>query len=128
MKTFADFVPAEELGVSAFDFDRDAVAAWTNLFPDDAASLPDMPYGMVAMVLMRAFMRIIPQRPPGNIHAGQKFWISRMPKLGTQLMNTLTCVRKELKNERRWVTFASETTGSGDTLFFRGQMITVWAA
>jgi hypothetical protein len=33
-----------------------------------------MPPAMIAMVVMRAFVSILSDRPRGNVHASQKFW------------------------------------------------------
>jgi hypothetical protein len=40
----------------------------------------------------------------------------------------LRCVGKELKNNRRWLTFGSDTLDATGHLLFRGQMTTIWAA
>jgi hypothetical protein len=40
----------------------------------------------------------------------------------------LTCAGKELKSGRRWLNFGSETMDAAGTLFFSGQMTTIWAA
>lgn len=127
MMTFDDFRPGTALGECSFAFNEDAVAGWSSLFPDDRRSLPTMPVAMIAMVVMRAYMAIMKDRPPGNVHAGQKFWIARLPRLNDRLTTRLSCLDKERKNERRWVTFASETTGAAGEVLFRGRMTTIWA-
>jgi hypothetical protein len=127
MMTFSDFVPGGAIGSSDFTFDDAAAAAWTGLFPDDGARLPQMPAAMIAMVVMRAFMSIIPARPPGNVHAAQQFRISKLPALGERLSTSITCLRKELKNNRKWVTFDSETLDAKGAVLFRGQMTTIWS-
>jgi acyl dehydratase len=83
---------------------------------------------MIAMVVMRAYMAIMKDRPPGNVHAGQKFWIGRLPKLNDRLTTRLRCLGKECKNNRGWITFASETTDEVGEILFRGRMTTIWAA
>jgi hypothetical protein len=128
MMTFSDFVPGATIGSSNFAFDDAAAAAWTGLFPDDAASLPKMPSAMIAMVIMRAFMNVFPARPPGNVHAAQQFKISRLPALGERLSTSIKCLRKEFKHNRKWVTLGSETLDAAETVLFRGQMTTIWAA
>jgi hypothetical protein len=127
MITFAELEPGTVLGEQPFAVTEEAVSAWTALFPDDAECLPAMPPGMTAMVVMRAYVTIMHDRPEGNIHAAQKFWISRLPALHDRLVTTLTCESKEFKNERRWVTFATETTDESGHLMFRGEMTTIWA-
>jgi hypothetical protein len=128
MMTFSDFIPGATIGSSTFAFDDAAAAAWTGLFSDDSVSLPEMPSAMIAMVVMRAFMSVFPARPPGNVHAAQKFQISRLPALGERLLTSIKCRDKEVKNNRKWVTLDSETLDAAGTVLFRGQMTTIWAA
>jgi hypothetical protein len=125
---FDDFQPGTLLGEREFNFTDATAAEWCALFPDDRRSLPAMPAAMIAMVLMRAFVSILDDRPPGNVHAGQKFWVSRLPVLGDRLTTRMGCIGKELKSNRRWLTFRSDTTDSAGGLLFRGQMTTIWAA
>jgi hypothetical protein len=128
MMTFADFQPVSLLGESDFEFTDETMGEWSALFPDDRASLPKMPPAMIAMVFMRAYVKIVNERPPGNVHAGQKFWVSRLPKLGDRLTTRLSCTGKEIKSNRRWVTFDANTVDAAGQLLFRGQMKTIWAA
>jgi hypothetical protein len=128
MMTFADLEPGATLGMHHMVLAQDTVDQWTALFPDDQQSLPTMPAAMTAMILMRAFTEILSQRPRGNIHAGQKFWISRLPHVGDEITTTLRCIGKEEKNGRRWVTFSSNTNDTAGRLLFRGQTTTIWAA
>jgi acyl dehydratase len=128
MITFADLQPGAALGECSFTVGEETVAQWTALFPGDRASLPLMPPAMIVMVVMRAYMALIKDRPPGNIHAGQKFSISRLPVLNETVTTKLSCMRKELKKDRRWVTFATDTTDAAGELLFRGEITTIWAA
>jgi hypothetical protein len=128
MITFEDFTPGSLLGERGFLLDREAVAQWTALFPDDGESLPVMPAAMIAMVVMRAFVDILDERPRGNIHAAQTFWVRRLPCLGERLTTRLSCLGKEFKGNRRWVTLGSETNDAAGALLFRGRMTTIWAA
>lgn len=128
MMTFDSFDPVSLLGECAFTFTNETMDEWSALFPDDRRSLPAMPAAMIAMVMMRAFINIMNDRPRGNVHASQKFWVSRLPQLNDGLTTRLACIGKELKNSRRWVIFGTDTTDSTGTLLFRGQMTTIWAA
>ena len=82
MLTFEKLKPGAVRGEHPFWLTDDAAAEWTALFPDDAECLPAMPPAMVAMVIMQAFVTLLHDRPPGNIHAGQKFWIRRLRCMG----------------------------------------------
>jgi hypothetical protein len=128
MMTFADFEPGKTLGRRDFNLTEEMIGLWTGLFPDDRRSLPFMPPAMIAMVVMRAFIEILPDRPRGNVHAGQKFWISRLPQLQDGMTTTFRCLGKEEKGNRRWLTFGSDTVDTADRPLFRGQMTTIWAA
>ncbi len=128
MITFDALAAGQEFGVCPFDFTDEAVEQWATLFPDDSACWPVMPPAMTSMVVMRAFMQLLRDRPPGNIHAGQKFVIATLPRLGDSLITTLGCIGKEVKNERRWVRFGSETRDHSGRPLFRGEMTTIWAA
>jgi hypothetical protein len=128
MITYANLSPGTVLGNCSFAFTPEALAKWAKLFPDDAQCQPAMPPAMIAMVTMQAFMEIMQDRPPGNIHAAQKFQLSRLPQLGEQLITTLRCAEKEIKSGRRWISFESETIDGSGQLVFRGEMKTIWAA
>jgi hypothetical protein len=128
MMMFDEFKPVSLLGERDFTFSNEALDEWSALFPDDRQSLPTMPPAMIAMVFMRAYVDIMNERPRGNVHASQKFWISRLPALNDRLTTRLSCTAKEFKNNRRWVTFDADTVDSNGRLLFRGQMTSIWAA
>jgi hypothetical protein len=125
---FADLVPGTRMGESEFRLTDVEVSKWTSLFPNDACYLPVMPRAMIAMVVMRAFMDIMRDRPKGNIHAGQTFWLSALPKLGEILTTRIHCVDKSIKNGRHWVVFESDTIDASEKPLFRGKMNLIWAA
>jgi hypothetical protein len=125
---FADIMPGVDLGESEFRLTDAEIAEWTSLFPCDAAALPVMPRAMVAMVVMRAFMAIMHDRPKGNIHAEQSTAIAVLPSIGDVMTTRLRSIEKTLKNGRRWITFESETVRSCGTLLFRGRMKMLWGA
>jgi hypothetical protein len=127
MRTFATLEPGTVLGEHAFTLSDDAVCDWTALFPADAECLPTMPPAMMAAIIMRAFVTVLHDRPHGNIHAGQKFRVVRLPRLHDRLLTRLRCEGKEFRNGRRWVTFVSETNDQAGGLLFRGEMTTLWA-
>jgi hypothetical protein len=128
MMVFAKIEPGIVLGQSEFRVTNAEVSEWTSLFPSDGAALPVMPHAMVAMVSMRAFMEIMQDRPKGNIHAGQSTLIWALPYIGDILITRLRCIEKTLKDERRWITFETDTVRSCGKALFRGQMKMLWAA
>ncbi|GAA4256726.1 MULTISPECIES: MaoC family dehydratase [Azospirillum] len=113
---------AEELHLSDALMER-----WTSLYPDDP---PDgrMPAGMIAVATMRAYSSLVVPRPPGNIHGSQRYEMLRRPAVGERLTTRIACAGKELKRDRRWVHFDTETVGEDGTPCFRGRMTILWAA
>lgn len=128
MMAFVDLVPGALMGEAEFRLTEAETSQWVGLFPNDTRYLPTMPRAMISMVVMRAFMDIMRDRPQGNLHAGQTFWLSALPKFGAIMTTRLRCVDKHLKNGRRWVAFESETVGDAAALLFRGKMNLIWAA
>lgn len=123
---YGDFAPGQGMGSATYRLDLEAVARWRRLFPDDETG-ELMPHGMIAVVSMRAYGEVIPLRPPGNIHAAQHFELLRLPCIGEELVTTVGCLSKEIRRDRRRVTLATETRGSGGPAF-RGRMTVLWAA
>ena len=123
---YDDFAPGQAMGRAAYALDRDAVARWCCLFPDDDLG-GLMPHGMIAVVSMRGYGEVIPLRPPGNIHAAQSFRLIRLPCIGEDLITTVSCASKEVRRNRRRVTLTTDTRGSKGPAF-QGRMTVLWAA
>ncbi|KAA8605733.1 hypothetical protein AL036_17670 [Salipiger aestuarii] len=128
MITFDDFRPGHIFGTAPVTLDDALFGKWTALFPDDAACAPDMPEGMIAVLVMNAYMELIAPRPPGNVHAGQTFALERLPKLGETVNTTITCTGKELRKGRRWLTLETRSHDDADNFLFSGEMRLIWAA
>lgn len=126
MFLFDTFEPGALIGTRSLTLERDLVERWLRLFPDDRDG-ERMPAGMTAAVYSRAYSDILLPRPPGNVHGAQRFRIAQLPSIGDTLVTNLRCESKELKGDRRWVRFASETRRHDDTLLFSGLMTTLWA-
>jgi len=125
---YDDLVPGAVIGESPFLLDPSIDAEWSALFPSDKTTATTMAPSMISLVTMRAFMQVLPKRPPGNIHAAQKFAIARLPGPGEILTTTVRCTAKEIKKERRWVTFRTETVDAARKPLFSGEMRLIWAA
>ena len=69
---FDDFEAGTQIVSQSLHIDEAMFDLWVSLYPNDAVCRPVMPPGMMAMVVMRGYMYVIPQRPPGNIHAEQR--------------------------------------------------------
>ena len=123
---FSAFHPGRVLGTHREHLSRSTIDRWCGLFPEDKAGAA-MPAGMVAAVTMRAYSEILADRPPGNVHASQRFSIHALPSAGADLVTELRCTSKEIRKERRWIEIASATHDGKGTLLFTGIMRTIWA-
>lgn len=126
--TFERFEPGHSFGVVHWTPDRAAFTQWNALFgtcPDTQSALPA---GMISMVALRAYMALLADRPPGNIHAMQATRVHRLPPIGTALATELVCLSRELRNARRWVAFETRTRTEDGTPCFDGTMTMLWAA
>ena len=126
---FDDFTAGISLGTVAIDLDRDTVAQWSALFPQVRTNGDgsDLPAGYVAVVAMRAYTRACSVRPPGNIHGEQSYEIIRLPRIGSTVVTEVSCIAKEIKRERRWVTFETMTRSREGESLFRGVMKIAWS-
>jgi hypothetical protein len=127
MFLFDTFAPGTIIGTRALTLDAALVDRWITLFPEDRNG-DRMPAGMTAAVMSRAYSDVLRPRPPGNVHGAQRFEIAHLPRVGDTLVTTISCDSKEMKGERRWVRFASETRRDDGTPMFTGLMTTLWAA
>jgi hypothetical protein len=126
MITYDSFVPGQVMGARETVLDAASLRAWHALFPEDDLG-GVMPHGMVAAIAMRAYAEILQPRPPGNVHAAQRFDLLRLPREGERLTTTISCLAKERRKGRPWVTLGMDTAGPGGPAF-RGLMTVVWAA
>jgi hypothetical protein len=126
MITYDSFTPGEVMGASEAVLDAAMLQAWHALFPEDDLG-GVMPQGMVAAISMRAYAEVVQPRPPGNVHAAQRFDLLRQPRQGERLTTTISCLEKEMRKGRPWVTLGMETDGPAGPAF-RGRMTVIWAA
>lgn len=126
MFVFETFEPGKLIGSRTLVLGRDLVEQWLTLFPADRDG-DTMPPGMMAAIYIRAYSDILVPRPPGNVHGQQLFTVNRMPKVGDELITDLSCEGKELKGDRHWVRFGSESRRADGELMFSGLMTTLWA-
>jgi hypothetical protein len=127
MKLFDGFAVGEVLGQHSLQIGAQAMEGWEQLFPGSGSG-DDLPPGFVAVVTMRSFFNVVAQRPPGNVHGSQRYELARLPKIGERLDTKVTCVGKEIRRERRWVDFLTETVGEDGSPCFSGRMSIAWAA
>lgn len=125
MMRFGDFTAGSMLGRHEETIDADLLAQWRSAFPD-APDTPS-PGGFAMAFAMRAYLTILPERPPGNIHAKQRLALHRAIVEGDRVAATLTCVAKELRGEQRRLTLAVAASAE-DRLLFDAEMTILWAA
>jgi len=126
--TFDAFQPGASMGRATEVIDAEVLESWRQLYPWDAATADELPPGLATVLLMRAYMRILTQRPPGNIHARQHLELLAAIAPGEEVTTEIECVGKELKRERRYVELACRARGKAGRPLFDGRMTIIWAA
>jgi len=126
---FDDFEVGARYGSMKLELDRSLIDDWRLLFPQAPARTGEtaIPLGYVSIIAMRAYMHAVSVRPPGNVHGEQTFEVERLPDVGASVITDLSCIDKEIKRERRWVTFETRTRGVDGSLLFTGVMKIAWA-
>lgn len=129
--TFDDFRPGATMGETVQDFDGELAGRWRRIFgeqPEDGAGGDAEAASMALVMMMRAYLRIVTPRPPGNVHARQRFTLAGTPRRGEAVRSVLACVSKEIRRERRFVELEIRGTGEGGRPIYEGHMTLVWAA
>ena len=128
MWTFDRFEAGALIGTSVLPVTGTDAERWTALFPRAGAPQPDrLPAGLAVALMMRGYMTILSDRPPGNVHAGQTLVWGEPIRPGGEVVVSLRCLTKELRNDRRWVTFENRVTATTGQLHLHGQMRMLWA-
>lgn len=121
--TFDRFEPSMSFGSLDIEIDEDRMAAWSGVFGAEGHRS-----GLLVVVMMEAFIRLIQPRPNGNVHAAQKLqFISATRSLERHFSVDVRCDGKELRKERRWVNFRADVY-QRDALLMTGLITTIWAA
>lgn len=123
-----DFQPGAAMGEFTLTFDERMAAAWQAIFGKDSAGSPAEGASIALAAMMRAYLTVVAPRPPGNVHARQRFTLEAVPAQGEAIRTLVTCGDKELKRERRYVDFHVRATGAGDRPLYSGILTIVWAA
>ena len=125
MMRFEDFTAGSVLGRHEETIDSGLLAQWRAVFPDATDTLS--PGGFAMAFAMRAYLTILPERPPGNIHARQRLALHRAIAERNRVEATLSCVAKELRGDRRRVTLLV-AAATADGPVFEAEMTILWAA
>ncbi len=125
--TFNDFEPGKSFGTLTETPDPALLDQWSKLYPNDVVPPGAMPRGISTVLMMRAYMQLLQPRPPGNIHARQKMRLHSPIRPGDRISTELRCVSKEVRRERRYVTFEAHGTRQDGACCFEGVMTMIWA-
>jgi hypothetical protein len=129
--TFDDFRPGAVMGEKVEVFDPALAQRWRRIFgdrPGDGAGAGAEGASMAVVMMMRAYLGIVTPRPPGNVHARQRFSLEGTPREGEAIRTVVTCVSRELKRDRRYVELQARGTGEGGRAIYGGRMTLIWAA
>ncbi len=125
---FADFEIGREIGWTEMVIDHAFLQHWAVLFGPAEAS-DQMPMAAVPLLLMRAFTEVVTPRPAGNVHVNQQCELQRLPLVGDPIRARVSCADKQLRSERRVVTFAVQLgSGREDAPLLSGRTTIFWAA
>lgn len=122
---FDDFSPGQPLGNFAITLDDVHLDNWTAIY-GERKSKESVPAGMLVAAMMEAYLNAAQPRPPGNIHASQKLVFGRSAKAGDKLEAQVSCLSKERRKERGWVTFGVVLSVEGQDVL-NGEIRTIWA-
>lgn len=129
--TFDDFRPGSLLGETSEKVSEELAAHWQRIFgdrPEDGAAGPAEGAGLAVVLMMRAFLRVVVPRPPGNVHARQRFSLLNQPHSGETVSSVVHCVGKELRRERRYVELQVQGSGEDGRPIYAGHLSLIWAA
>lgn len=129
---FADFIPGVVMGQCLQVYDEAQAQRWQAIFgidveaPDNGAA---QAASMAIVGMMRAYLDVVSPRPPGNVHAKQKFTIHDLPKLGEAMRITVKCESKEERRSRKYLQLrVSGIEDKQQRPLFDGLLTLIWAA
>jgi hypothetical protein len=125
--TFDRFMAGAQIGTTTDCVDGELLGSWRRLYPWDVPVTDEVPAGMICALVMRAYLAVVTPRPQGNIHASQAIRLHARPRQGESLRTVVSCAGKELRRERRFVDFATRSTGDGERRLFEADLRLIWA-
>ena len=128
---YADFQPGAVMGEHVESYDLRHAQGWQRIFgaaEADGANGPAEAASIAVVLMMRAYLAVVTPRPPGNVHARQKFTLQTPPRPGEAVRTVVSCVSKELRRDRRYVDLQVRGTGDGGRALYTGRLSLVWAA
>jgi acyl dehydratase len=121
--TYERLAPGEKIGSLSLDITAADIEDYRAIM-----GMEDMPLspGLAVALMMRAYMRLMPKRPPGTIHASQKIRLGVPLAAGDRVTVALRCVEKERRKERGWIRFGTEIRNQSEALVLAGEQWMVW--
>jgi hypothetical protein len=123
-----DFYPGQALGQTEETFDAGLSRAWQGIFGSEGAGTSAEGAAVAVAMMMRGYLGVVAPRPPGNVHARQRFTLHARPAQGEVIRTRVRCLGKEMKRERRYVDLEVHGTGEGARRIYDGVLTLIWAA
>jgi hypothetical protein len=123
-----DFQPGAGLGEITQVFEPALSRAWQGIFGAEGAGTAAEGASIAVALMMRGYLAVVTPRPPGNVHARQRFTLEAAPVQGEAIRTVVSCLGKELKRERRYLDLGVRGTGTGGRPIYSGVLTLIWAA
>jgi hypothetical protein len=123
-----DFQPGQSLGEITQVFDTEHSAAWQQIFGSTVDGKAAEGASIAVAMMMRGYLGVVTPRPPGNVHARQRFTLHALPAQGEAIRTEVSCAGKEIKRERRYVDLQVRGTGTDGRPLYDGVLSLIWAA
>lgn len=127
MMTFDWFQTGQLIGSSEVALDAQMFARWYAIFPQDDQGDAIMPMGLSSPLTMQAYADILNAKPKGNIHGGQRFSFSALPRLGDVVVSDIRCLSKRLSGARKWIELGITSRDRAGRVFWDAEMTVLWA-
>ena len=126
--TYDRFIPGQVLRSTPERASAEMLAQWQRLYPWDRCDAGALPAGMATALMMRAYMRTLTPRPPGNVHLRQELQLLGGIAASEPITTEFECVGKEIRRDRRYVELAVRGLADAGRPVFSGRMTMIWAA
>lgn len=125
--TFDWFTVGDLIGSSEVALDAQMFARWFAIFPQDDQGDGTMPMGLSSPLMMQAYANILHGKPKGNVHGGQRFTFTALPRLGDVVISEIRCLGKRMSGPRKWLELGITSRDRAGDLFWDAKMTVLWA-
>ena len=126
--TYATFCPGQLIGRTEDVVTAQLLDLWRKIYPVDATPAGEVPLAISGAIAMRAYLRVVVPRPPGNIHARHQMQVHDVPRLGECIATEVSCMHKEMRRDRRYVELETRSRGADNRDLFTARMTMIWSA